>query len=485
MKSVTKNIFLNTLFCPTLGWMLRNEEEEVRREPTLAEQFHMEGGRSVHQHAHGLFLNGLIVESPAAASAAEATSEAVANPGVKEIVEGAFVVNPYAARPDAVVRKQGGWQLIEVKASLNDKAEFVDDMAYTAMVLRRAGLSIGEATLVLMSRDFRLGMATRDLFVDIDHTLEVLDRAAAFEKLWDHVADITASDVKPEPIPRFECKKCPSFGKCVSRGVTNPIFDLPRLSKKKFDGLRELGVLRIEDIPNSFELTGNQTRVLEGVRSGEPNVFGDLRSELAAVSWPAYYLDFETMSTALPLYPDVGPYERIPVIFSVHVCSEPGYVIGQHQFIADPGRDSRRELAESLIVALGETGSIVAYSGFEKTIIGSLAARFPDLSDALSACVERLYDLEKAIKRSVYHPGFHGRTSIKATLPALVPEMSYEGLRYQDGSDAMAAFAYLAMGRYTDPEESESVKCDLVKYCGQDSMAMVRLHERLVKLAEE
>jgi len=439
MRAISKNIFLNALFCPTLGWLLRNEREEVRREPTLAEQFHMEEGRSVHQRAHDLFLDGLIVESPSAASAVEATSEAVANPGVKEIVEGAFVVGSYAVRPDAVVRKQGGWQLIEVKASLNDKAEFIDDMAYTAMVLRRAGLSISEATLVLMSRDFRLGMATRDLFVDIDHTLEVLDRAAAFEKLWDHVADITASDAKPEPIPRFECKKCPTLGQCVGRGVTNPIFDLPKLSKKKFDGLRELGILRIEDIHDSFNLTDNQTHVLNGVRSGEPNVFGDLRSELEAVSWPAHYLDFETMSTALPLYPDVAPYERIPVIFSIHVCSEPGCVIDQHQFIADPGRDSRRELAEGLVEALGETGSIVAYSGFEKTIIDSLAARFPDLSDALSACVERLYDLEKAIKRSVYHPGFHGRTSIKATLPALVPEMSYEGLRYQDGSEAMAA----------------------------------------------
>jgi len=40
MRSVTKNIFLNTLACPTLGWFLRSEAEETRREPTLAERFH-------------------------------------------------------------------------------------------------------------------------------------------------------------------------------------------------------------------------------------------------------------------------------------------------------------------------------------------------------------------------------------------------------------------------------------------------------------
>lgn len=483
MRSVSKNIFLNTLACPTLGWLLRSEAEETRREPTFAEQFHMEEGRSVHRRAHELFLEGLVVKSPAVTSAVEATSEAVGNPAVKEIIEGAFAVGPYAVRPDALVRRGDGWQLIEVKASLNDKAEFIDDMACTAMVLRKAGLSIIEATLMLMSRDFRLGMETQDLFIEVDHTQVVLDRSAEFEERWDYVAEVTSSTAKPEARPRLDCKKCPVLRQCVVRGVENPIFDLPRLSKKRFDALRELGILRIEDIPDGFDLTDNQMRVLNGVQSGETNVYGDLRSELAAVSWPAYYLDFETMSTALPLYPGVAPYERMPVIFSVHVCSESGCVVDQHRFIGDPSKDSRRDLAESLAEALGEEGSIVVYSGFEKQVINSLIALFPDLTDVLSSLVERLFDLEGGIKRHLYHPGFHGRTAIKTTLPALVPDMSYEGLRFQDGGDAMAAFAYLATGRYADPKEADSVKNDLVEYCSQDTLAMVRLHQRLVDLA--
>lgn len=478
MKSISKNIFLNTLACPTLGWLLRSEAEETRREPTLAERFHMEEERSVHRRAHELFLDGLVVKSPAVTSAVEATSEAVGNPAVKEIIEGAFVVGPYAVRPDALVRRGDGWQLIEVKASLNDKAEFIDDMACTAMVLRKAGLSIIEATLVLTSRDFRLGMETQDLFIQVDHTQDVLDRSAEFEGMWDYVAEVTGSPAKPEPEPRLDCKKCPVLRRCVVRGVENPIFDLPRLSKKRFDALLGLGTLRIEDIPVGFDLTDNQMRVLSAVQSGESNVYGDLRSELAAVSWPAYYLDFETMSTALPLYPAVTPYERMPVMFSVHLCSKPGCVVDQHRFIGDPSKDSRRNLAEGLVEALGERGSIVAYSGFEKQVISSLVALFPDLSDALTSYTERLYDLEGVIRRNLYHPGFHGRTSIKTTLPALVPDMSYEGLRFQDGGDAMAAFAYLAMGKYPS-DEAAAVKQQLLEYCAQDTLAMVKLHKRL------
>ncbi|MCK4600243.1 DUF2779 domain-containing protein [Candidatus Bipolaricaulota bacterium] len=481
MRHVTKNIFLNTLACPTLGWLLRSEAEGIRREPTLAERFHMEEGREIHRRAHELFLEGLVVESTPGTSAEEITTEAVGDPALKTLIEGAFAVGPYAARPDALTRKGGGWQLIEVKASLNDKAEFIDDMGYTAMVLRKAGLSITEATLVLMSRDFRLGMETQNLFVEVDHTEEVLNRSREFEELWDNIAGVISSPTKPEPAPRFDCKKCPVLRQCVACDIVNPIFDLPRLSKKRFDTLRELGILRIEDIPNDFNLTDNQLRVLSGVRTGGLSVFGDLRSELAAVSWPAYYLDFETMSTALPLYLGVGPYERIPVIFSVHLCSEPGCVVDQHRFIGDPGKDSRRDLAEDLVGALGNEGSIVVYSGFEKQVISSLIALFPDLAEQLAALIVRLFDLEGAIKRNVYHPGFHGRTSIKITLPALVPDISYEGLRFQEGSDAMAAFAYLAMGKYP-PDEAAAVKQQLLEYCAQDTLAMVKLQKRLTEL---
>jgi len=483
VRSISKNIFLNTLACPTLGWLLRSEAEETRREPTLAEHFHMEEGRSVHQRAHELFPEGLIIKSPPVDSAVKATFEAIGNPAVSEILEGVFSVGPYVTKPDVLVRKGDGWQLIEVKASLDDKAEFIDDMAYTAMVLRKAGLPIIEATLVLMSRDFRLGMPAQALFIARGHTQEVLIRSAEFEKMWSYVAELTGSTTKPEPDLRLICKKCPLLHKCVGKGVTNHIFDLPRLRKKRFNALQDEGIISIEDIPNDFPLTDNQMRVLTGVRTGNLNVFGDLKGELAAVTWPAHYLDFETMSTALPLYPNVAPYEQLPVIFSVHVCSEPGRVVDHHQFIADPDKDSRRDLAQHLVEALGEKGSIVVYSSFEKRKIKYLASLFPDLYTILSSNIDRLYDLERTIRRNLYHPGFHGRTSIKATLPALVPELSYEGLRFQEGGDAMAAFAYLALGQYTELGEADSVKRDLLRYCSQDTLAMVSLHKRLADLA--
>ena len=90
-----------------------------------------------------------------------------------------------------------------------------------------------------------------------------------------------------------------------------------------------------------------------------------------------------------------------------------------------------------------------------------------------------MVDLGAIIRQNFYHPGFHGSTSIKVTLPTLVPEMSYDDLKVADGDSASAAFAYLALGRYEAEEEIEAVKRNLLDYCARDSMAMVKLHERL------
>jgi hypothetical protein len=123
-------------------------------------------------------------------------------------------------------------------------------------------------------------------------------------------------------------------------------------------------------------------------------------------------------------------------------------------------------------------GSIVTYSTFEKTTINALGVLFPDLAPDFDRIKERIYDLEAVIRDNYYHPDFHGSNSIKSTLPALLPEMSYDSLNVRDGDSASAAFALMAMGRY-DKAKMAQVSKDLLAYCGQDTLAMVKLHERL------
>ena len=482
MRNVTKEIFLNAVACPTLGWLLRCDEstrqfiEELR---TLGDQFLMEQGLEIHNRARQLYPDGILVQRRNYTASLQETMRLMKDPNVLTIFEATFLIDDYAAKADILRRNGKAWHLIEVKSSANDKEEFLDDMAYTTIVIQHAGFKVNAITLLLVSRDYRLGMPNENLFVGVNHTGEVLAKVELFDTIWDQIKEITGAQIKPDPEIKIECKNCPIFTECLGKGIDNHILEIPRLHKTKFDSLKESGIVCIEDIPNGFPLTDNQARVRNCVMTGKPFVSSQLRSDLAGITWPAFYLDFETVRTAIPLYPDIAPYTQLPTQYSIHKYANIGQEIDHRAYLADPSRDCRRELAESLIRDLEDSGSIIIYSSFDKTVINSLAMMYSDLSDKISALIERIVDLEVIIRKNFYHPDFHGSTSIKQTLPALVPELSYDALEIADGNSANAAFAYLAMGRYAEGTEAESVKMNLLEYCKQDSLGMVKLHEKL------
>lgn len=346
------------------------------------------------------------------------------------------------------------------------------------MALSRAGLRISKASLLLISKDFRLGMEDSKLFAEYDCTEDALARATQFQPYWDIIRERTSAASMPKPALIPACKSCEFFSDCLGNGIDNHIFDIPKLSPKKLDALKNLGVFRIEAIPQTFELTPIQSRIRQAVVTGRPWVGPDLKQSLKAIQWPTHNLDFETMMPALPLYPETAPYTQIPTQYSIHKCTAVGDVHSHMEYLSDPKCDSRRDLAERLITDLQGEGSIITYSNFEKTTINGLATLFPDLAGKLSGLTQRIFNLEAVIRDNYYHPAFHGSTSLKATLPALLPDMSYATLNIKDGDSASAAFAYMALGRYSN-EEMESVKKDLLAYCGQDTLAMVKIHERL------
>jgi predicted RecB family nuclease len=480
VRNISKQIFLNALACPVLGWESRSGL--VPEAPTIGERFRMEQGIEIGRRARSLYPEGDLIEEGDMASASEKTTRLMADPRVSTLFEAAFLAGNFGARADILRREKNGWHMIEVKSSVRDKLEYMDDMAYTVMLMDRCGYEVSKVSLLLISKAFRLGLRDEDLFVEMDHTEEVLDRVEVLKPLLEGMDVLTGAPEKPKPELRLACRKCALFKTCLGKNIPNHIFDIPRLSASKFDKLTEQGILRIEELPDEFPLTENQKRVRDGVQSNKPVVSKDLASALEAISYPAYYLDFETFMTAIPLYPDVPPYAQIPIQYSIHICSGAGRITAHLEYLADPERDCRRALAERLLHDLCETGSIVAYSPFEKTIINRLSEQFPDLSSVLQALADRIVDLEAIIRKHFYHPDFHGSTSIKKTLPVLVPDMSYEGLEITNGDTAMSAFALMAQGHYGNGE-TETVRKNLLDYCRQDTLAMVRLQERLLEYA--
>jgi hypothetical protein len=169
------------------------------------------------------------------------------------------------------------------------------------------------------------------------------------------------------------------------------------------------------------------------------------------------------------------PYQQIPFQFSLHVLSKAGR-LSERAFLDLTGDDPSEPFARSLIEVCGEHGPIYVYNaGFETARIRDLATRFPELALPLSAISHRVVDLLPIARDRYYHPSQHGSWSIKAVLPAAVPELRYDDLvGVKDGEAAMAAYAEAIAAGTTVARRAE-LQDELRAYCRLDTLAMVRL----------
>ena len=120
--------------------------------------------------------------------------------------------------------------------------------------------------------------------------------------------------------------------------------------------------------------------------------------------------------------------------------------------------------------------SVIVYNkSFEYTRNTEMARDFPEYADQLLAINNRIIDLMIPFQnRGLYRPCQFGSVSIKQTLPAFVPEMSYENLGIHGGTEASEQFMAFMTGKQT-AEQTQQMMTDLKEYCGQDTMAMVEL----------
>ena len=440
-------------------------------------------GNEVHRQARFLYPEGILVKGDEI-PADDETKFYLDDPDINVIFEATFRAGECVAKADILLRKGEGWHIYEVKSSIQGKPEFLYDISYTTSIVQ-SELKVVGCSLLLLNPEYRLGMPVENMFVRIDHTEEAKKKAKKFWSYYDEVYNAVRNLQPGNTGLKWACRNCDEFIFCEGLLQLHPIFNLPRLSHVKFCQLRDLNISEIDEIPDDFNLTENQQKVRQAVISDEPWIDKDgLIREFNRLIFPLYFLDFESIATAIPLYENTTPYERIPFQYSLHVCAESGEVVAHHEYLAEPRRDCRRELAERLLIDCGTEGSVLCYGSFERSVINDLAQLFPDLAVRLNRLAMRLADLCEIIRKYYYHRDFHGSYSIKKVLPVLVSDLGYDDLEIGDGGDAMAIYAEMAMGKM-DEGEQEEARENLLQYNNRDTEGMVRLWDVLRKMLEE
>lgn len=484
---LSKSRYLSGLQCHLRLW---NScfNRELASEITPAQQALFGTGHEVGELATRLFPEGVLIREDHFhhEEAVQTTRNILQDPSVSTIFEAAFLYHDVRIRVDILSRLDNGrWNMIEVKSSSSVKDIHLPDVAIQNYVLNGSGLNINRAFLLLINNQYVYDGSNFDLenfFSFYDVTNEVLSIQNEIPSSIDEQHRMLSAPDAPVIQPSRHCNTpftCEFWEYCTKDMPEHWIFDLYGISKKKFDELTGMIVEDIKDIPDDFNLTELQERMRKCVRNNETFISKRLHAQLTDVEYPVHFLDFETVNPAIPRYVHTSPYQVIPFQWSDHILYKNGS-LAHKEYLCDDDRDPRNDFTRTLLDALGQKGTIFIYTTYEKTIIERLAEHLPQYRDDLLLIPYRFKDLCAMIRNYFYHPGFHGSFSLKSVLPILVPEMRYDTLFIKDGSHA--SFEYLRLiNPGTLAEEKEKIKENLLIYCGQDTLAMVRIRDQLLK----
>jgi Domain of unknown function(DUF2779) len=484
---LSKSRYLSGLQCHLRLWH-SCFNRELASEVTPAQQALFGTGHEVGELATRLFPEGVLIREDHFhhEEAVQTTRNIVQDPSVSTIFEAAFLYHDVRIRVDILKRLDNGqWNMIEVKSSTSVKDIHLPDVAIQYYVLKASGLNINRAFLLLINNQYVYDGSNFDLenfFSFYDVKDEILSIQNEIPSSIDEQHQMLSAADAPLVQPSRHCNTpfiCEFWEYCTKDMPAHWIFDLYGVSQKKFDELTGMNVEDIKDIPDAFNLTELQERMRKCVKNNETFISKRLHAQLTDVEYPVHFLDFETVNPAIPRYAHTSPYQVIPFQWSDHILYEDGS-LAHKEYLCDDDRDPRDDFTRTLLHALGQKGTIFIYTTYEKTIIERLAEYLPQYRDDLLRIPNRFKDLCAIIRHYFYHPGFHGSFSLKFVLPVLVPEMRYDTLSIKDGSHA--SFEYLRMIHPdTVSEEKEKIKEDLLVYCSQDTLAMVRIREQLMK----
>jgi hypothetical protein len=190
--------------------------------------------------------------------------------------------------------------------------------------------------------------------------------------------------------------------------------------------------------------------------------------------YPRYYLDFETIQFAVPIWIGTRLYQQLPFQCSCQI-EDARSEINHEDFLNISGEYPLKPFINKLIKLLGDNGPIFVYSAFEKSRLSELACFFPERSDAIEKIKDRLVDLLPLVRNHYYHPDMKGSFSIKALLHTVAPEMDYSNLEeVQDETSSQPAFLE-AINVETSSDRKKDLRRKMLKYCNMDTIAMVKL----------
>ncbi len=483
-----KSKYCKGVQCPKILWMDVHMSEKAK----YGDESAMKIGTKVGELARNYFGEYELVEFnlDKAIMVSDTKKLLETGSGNRTIAEASFYYDGLFCSVD-LLRIQGQeCSVVEVKSSTEVKNIYIDDVAFQYYVLTKCGVKIKDVAIMHIDSSYcRHGNLELDkLFVVEDYTEAVKEK---YQEVEDNVRRIrlfqeNATEESEKDIALY-CEVpyvCAYYDYCRRHIPEKSVFDIKGLfASKKYEYYNQ-GIISFEDIIRlKPKLSDKQFQQVETEYYKKPDVIklDEIKTFLETLQYPLYHLDFETFQQAIPEFEGLHPYEQIPFQYSLHIEFEDGR-LKHKEFLAKEGIDPRRAIAESLCKDIPVDVCVLAFNmSFERGVLAHLADTFPDLADHLLAIRDNIHDLMIPFQKQYYYTrAMRGSYSIKYVLPALFPndpELDYHSLEgIHNGGEASSAFADL---ENKSPEDIENVRRNLLKYCGLDTYAMVKVLSRL------
>jgi hypothetical protein len=510
-KFLSKSKYLSGLQCHKLLWHYYNAKDEI---PGIdaGTQAIFDQGHLVGEYAKEIFPEGIevakgvveyesVVEKtyeimkemgvevvlPATMSTPKALTSVTGAHPRKPLFEAAFLYKNAYARVDILDPVgQLKWDIIEVKSSTTVKEINLHDLALQWYTYSGAGLTINKCYLMHINNKYvREGeIDPEQLFIKEDVTDRVISLLDGVEQNLEAMVKVIEQKDSPRiPIGPW-CSypyECIMTEVCWNFLPKHHPHTLTRLSSHKAFDLIDAGVLNVLDIGKNVKLSDKQKIQIESIRTNRAHIEKEeIKAFLDRLEYPLYYLDFETVGSAVPVYDKTRPFEQIPFQFSLHIQKTPGSPPDHVGFLAEGREDPRETFLAQLKKHLGAKGTVLTYNAaFEKGRLNEATAIFTAYKEWNEKIQARIVDLLGPFRSfHYYHPDQLGSASIKSVLPAVTGK-GYDGMEISDGGTASSEYLRVTFEEGVTEEERNKVRKNLEDYCGLDTEGMVWILDKL------
>ncbi len=488
-KLITKSKYMLGLQCPKHLWIKERLPEKMPA-VNLELQFRFDQGREVAEIAKKIYPEGIDLSSSDFNLNINRAQQLIKERQV--IFEAGVLADKIYSRVDILnpVEDQS-WDIIEVKSSTKVKEEHYEDLAFQRYCLTKKGLKVRKTYLMHVNPEFvRAGdidpyrfMLSEDLTEKLDNITdsEIEERVENMVSLVS-IADMPDIDIGPHCFTPYEC---PLRSYCWQNIPSkDSVFILNRGRSLGFEFIKR-GILELKNIDNREDLNEKQQIQIKSHIDKDIYINKKAISDfLARLKYPVYFLDFETINPAVPVYDNSRPYEDIPFQYVLYLLKDKDSEPKLFKYLSKTKKDPRKDILSNLSNIINREGSVVAYfAAFEKRVISKAVEAYPEYKEWFNSIEESFLDLYEPFRDYYYYnPAQQGSNSLKMVLPAITGK-GYQDLDISNGAVASISYFNTTLKDSSDAKERDRLYKALEEYCSLDTKGMIDIVEGLKVLA--